>query len=268
MEKDHIIFLHSALPRCGHNFLANLLRERIDLNTLSHKTYEAIGTRFFSDKYVELTRTKRVVHSKQGKLLELNLMVEGYRDKVLATHGTTVMKNPFFRDISQIELFPLDKQILLYRNPYDLFISFEKAIYSFPKKTLKNSLKKLIRPFYSLYCLFSWKKNLFEVLTIMDQQLEGLNCCPISYHSLFTPEGQRKLFSYLEIDFDDADIVEVKENNNSSFLSNKYRWHTHNQDIGDPKNRFKNASFWLRGYCNLFLNRERKLFEKIESKNN
>jgi len=259
-----ITFLHSLSQRAGHNFLAQIIRQKGEYKTINYESYETLSLKLFGDLHKALNYSKHFIRAKDSKNNELQLIVNGYRNELLKLDSNILMKSPFLEYTSQIEVFPNDMHIVLLRDPYNLFISVEKSIYNFRTTNIKNKIKRAFRPLYSLYFLLSWRTKMNFYNTLTSYSIPE-NVLIIKYESLKSNESLEVLSKFLKIKKVSIEDVEEIHNINSSFAPKDKQWKSHTRNIGDPNNRYNNAPLWIKFYCYLFLRKERKIHNKINS---
>jgi hypothetical protein len=234
------LFIHAISQRCGHNFLTNVIREKVGYKIFIHKNHEVIVPSILAEKRLELDCTN-FVRNRKAKIKELEIAAVCYSNSI--NNDTYLFKNSLLSSRYNVDLFPDSKHIILTRNLYDLFVSYEKSIYNFRKNGLKENIKKLTRPIYSFYVLCNWSQDI-EKAIIELKQIESKYLL-VTYESLMTLEGQRRLFNFLDLKIMVKDIINP-ENVNSSFSKKDMQWLKPSENIGDTNKRFASAPLWLR----------------------
>lgn len=165
------IFIHAISQRCGHNFLSGLIKKQSKYIVFIHNSYEVIFPAYLSSKYEDLKFSKNFTRNKKAKLKEIELAAESFinQDKSI------IFKTSRFTSSYDVDLFPGIKHIILVRHPLDLFVSYEKSIYNFRIPSLKNRLKKFIRPLYSYYILKIWRRQINEALDAIEKSKHPVN---------------------------------------------------------------------------------------------
>ncbi|CDF80026.1 hypothetical protein BN863_23140 [Formosa agariphila KMM 3901] len=258
-----ITFLHSLSQRAGHNFLAQIIIQTGDFKTINYESYETLSTALFGDLHKKLNYSNHFVRAKDSKNIELQLIVDGYRKELLKLNSNILLKSPFLDSISQIEVFPKDKHIILLRDPYNLFVSVEKSIYNFRTTNIKTTIKRVCRPLYSLYFLLKWRKKMNFYHNLSSSSQFPNNVLLIKYEGLRENKTLEALSEFLEIKKLTVKDVGKVHNINSSFAPKDEQWKLHNKNVGDPNKRYKNAPLWIKLYCYLFLRKEREIHNKI-----
>lgn len=258
-----LLFIHTPLQRCGHNYLAKIISKIVDISYFEYLEYESIMINTFSSISFEIN--KKTVRTKETKNKELKYTIDMYR-KGLLLNGKFeyfIIKNTRFLYKNQIDLFNEDKHFILMRNPYDLFISYEKSLYDFRKKTLKNRFKLLIKPLYTLYIAYVIKRKMLVFFNEMDK-IET-NFIFLKYEDLDELSIQKEIFSYLKKSNEELNTKITIENTNSSFAKKNKKWQSNStiNEIGDPKQRFQNSSLFYRFFLKLMFGKIAKKYEKL-----
>ncbi|AVR43820.1 hypothetical protein C7S20_00220 [Christiangramia fulva] len=151
-KEQKIIFLHSYLPRTGHNFVSEALKVFTGHTVLIHNRSEtrlsAILSEFFN------IYDKQVFFETDKKFLE-HLFIEGLRERILEKSNSeyVMIKDTSFIGVDQLaRLFPNDIHIILLRDPASVFNSLVKGM-RFNKVKLRDKVKRLgisfgVYPYY------------------------------------------------------------------------------------------------------------------------
>jgi hypothetical protein len=235
------LFIHAISQRCGHNFLTEVLREKLSHKIFIHKNHEVIVPSILAEKRAELN-SKNFIRNKKAKIKELEIAADSYCSTI-NTKDAYIFKNSLLSSRYNVDLFPDSKHIILTRNLYDLFTSYEKSIYNFRKIGFKEYFKKFIRPIYSFYVLYKWSKGIERTIS----ELKQIECkyLLVTYESLMTIKGQRRLFNFLDLEITIQETIKPV-NVNSSFSEKNIQWNKPSKNIGDTSKRFENAPLWLR----------------------
>lgn len=240
MEKEtKNIFIHAISQRCGHNYLARLIQSQTDFQVFIHKNHEVILPETLAKEMEKLKTGSGFIRNKKAKIKELELAANAYINQ----KKNTIFKTSMLTSKFEIDLFPDVKHIILIRNPQDLFVSYEKSIYNFRIKTLKNSIKKLFRPFYSYYVLRTWTKHINK--SIKAYQASECNILVVKYEGLLEKDGQQKVFDFINHKTNLTEKIKIS-NENSSFAKDSERWKLHSKEIGKTTERFNTAPVWLK----------------------
>jgi len=252
-KKANIIFIHAISQRCGHNYLAKLIQSQTNFKVLIHDNHEVIIPEVLALEMQKLEKSSKFIRNRNAKVKELKLAAQAYiKQKEYIIYKTSRLNSKF-----EIELFPNAKHIILIRNPKDLFVSYEKSVYNFRSKSVKNSIKKIIRPLYSYYVLLKWKRSIDA--SIKAYQDSGCHLFVCRYEELLQTQGQQELFDFIGYSVNLCKKINIK-NINSSFAKDSERWKNQSEKIGDTTKRFDNAPIWLKWIIQIAL---RKTIKKL-----
>jgi len=146
LRKDQkIIFLNSFLPRTGHNFVSEVIKIFSNHQVLINPRSETkIST--LLDSYYEIYFTG--ILNNANRTFFDHLFIDNLRERILSssTQNFIMIKDTTFIGVNYIpKVFPEDIQLILIRDPYNVFLSLLKAM-DLQKKNYKNFIKSLLFP--------------------------------------------------------------------------------------------------------------------------
>ncbi|WP_298421501.1 hypothetical protein [uncultured Kordia sp.] len=238
-----IIFQTSYMQRCGHNFLSEVLRIFLPVDTPVYDTSEIA----ISNVMGSIHKTIHKQSARFPQLIEWTESVcrDGIRKEILkrGTQEFIMIKNVNVRDFTPFyESFPDDYHLILFRDPRNTVTSFIKSVKLNKGKAHKVFIRKIA--YYSGYYHYYFAKRVKNELDMFLTALEKLKAKEnkkfilVTYESLVSGED-KELSKLIQFFNQNMDVDELKDKMSKiKILNSSYKHEEKNKnEVNSAKNK-------------------------------
>lgn len=238
MEKQpKLLFLHSYKQRCGHNYLAEILRRLCAIHT-PFDNYSELPLSRLSEAAENIISNTKI---ERGREWIQDIYTNRLREDIIKKSLQESKNNPdyilfkysYVTGIdSCFRIFPEDKHVILIRDPKNVVASYTKSISYLDQKSILKPVRLLA--FFAGY--YHWraakdiKQDLEMLIRFYSLNKNNKNLLLVRYEDFLTPDREQieKLCTFLEIKYSEDKLDECKNIPvlNSSFFK---------EDLGSNK---------------------------------